>query len=81
MRRNKESKSLVNRADIQRGIKAISGRLLAEGLTFSTYTKAKAKAKTKDAAAPVYVRGMIDAFSPEIKSEMKAMRKRNPKKK
>lgn len=56
--------------DLKRHITNIAAKLLSEGLTPSSYTKAKAKEKTKNVAAPVFVRKMIDSFSPEIKKEM-----------
>jgi hypothetical protein len=69
--KNQESDLLV--FDLQRRISNIAGKLINEGLTSSTYTKAKAKQLTKNVAAPVYVRKMIDSFSPEIVKEMKLL--------
>jgi hypothetical protein len=61
--------------DLKKHINGIAARLLNEGLTGSSYTKAKAKRATKGVVAPVFVHKMIDGFSPEIKKAMIKMRK------
>jgi hypothetical protein len=63
--------------DLKRHITSIAAKLLNEGLTPSGYTKAKAKDKVKDVVAPVFVRKMIDSFSPEIKKEMTNLKKKS----
>ena len=60
----------------QEHIDKIAGKLLAEGLTPSTYSKPKAKQLTKGVALPVFVHKMIDGFSPDIKKSMSKMRKK-----
>lgn len=60
---------------IQTRINAIAGKLLAEGLQPSQYTKAKAKAKTRNAVGKKLVHKIIDGFSPEIKAVMKKMKR------
>ena len=62
--------------DVQKHINLIAGKLLAEGLVSSRYTKAKAKRLTKNVVGSTFVHKMIDSFSPEIKKSMVKMRKR-----
>ena len=62
--------------DLQRHIRLIAGNLLENDLTYSSYTKAKAKAATKNVVAPKFVHRMIDGFSKEIKEAMKKMSKK-----
>lgn len=61
--------------DVEKHVDRIAGKLLAEGLVASQYTKAKAKRLTKNTVAPTFVHKMIDGFSPEIKKAMVKMRK------
>jgi hypothetical protein len=61
--------------EVQKKIDMIAGKLLNQGLTPSTYTKAKAKEKTKNVVSPTFVHKMIDGFSPEIKKAMAKMKK------
>ena len=63
--------------DLQKHIRLIAAKLLNEDLTVSSYTKAKAKAATKNVVAPKYVHRMIDGFSKEIKAAMKEMSKKS----
>jgi len=65
---------------MQNPIKMVAAKLVAEGLTASSYTKAKAKRKTARCAAPRYIHLMIDGFSPEIKKAMARIRKQSRKK-
>jgi hypothetical protein len=56
-------------------IEAIAGKLLAEGLTPETFTKAKAKARLKDTTLPVFCYMIVDKFTPELKKEMRTLKK------
>lgn len=49
----------------------IAGKLKAENITSSNYTRTKAKSVTENVCAPVFVHKMIDKFSNEIISELK----------
>ena len=62
--------------DIQKYINQIAGKLLAEGLVASNYTKVKAKKLSRGVVGQKFVYKMIDAFSPEIKQAMIKMRKK-----
>ena len=62
--------------DLTRHIDRLAGKLLAEGLVGSKYTKAKAKRLTNDVVGKVFVHKMIDGFSPEIKKAMIKMDKK-----
>jgi hypothetical protein len=62
---------------IQKSIVKIAAKLLNEDLTVSKYTKAKAKAATKNVVAPKYVHRIIDGFSKEIKDAMKEISKKS----
>lgn len=53
----------------------IAGKLLNSGLTASSMTIAKAKAKIKNVASPVYVGYMIETYSKDIKKAMVTIRK------
>jgi len=62
--------------DVKRIINQIAGKLAAEGLTYSQYTKAKAKYRLRNVVAPKVVYRAVDAFSPEIKKELKRLTKK-----
>tara|TARA_R110001599_G_C11796118_1_gene614331 strand:- start:235 stop:441 length:207 start_codon:yes stop_codon:yes gene_type:complete len=62
--------------DVQKHVNKIAGKLLAEGLVPSQYSKAKAKKLTKNVVLPVFVHRMIDGFSPDIKKAMAKMKKK-----
>lgn len=62
--------------DFERYVNQIAGRLLAEGLAPSRYTKAEAKKRTAGVVGAVIVHKMIDSFSPEIKKAMIKMKKK-----
>lgn len=64
------------RDELKPTFQKIAAKLLSHGLTPSGYTKEKAKKICSDVAAPVYVRKMIDSFSPEIKKEMAEMKRK-----
>ena len=67
---------MISKTDIKKYSVKIAGKLLAEGLIPSSYTKAKAKKLTTNVALPKFVHNMIDNFSKEIKSEMAKMYKK-----
>ena len=52
-------------------INQIAAKLRSEGITKASYTKAKAKAKLKNVAAPVWAAKMVDNFTPQIKAKLK----------
>ena len=62
--------------DLEKYVDRIAGKLLAEGLAPSRYTKAEAKKRTAGVVASVFVHKMIDSFSPEIKKAMVKMKKK-----
>lgn len=59
----------------QKKIDAIAGKLLNEGLTSSTFTITKAKAKTAKVAGALSVSKNIAAYAKEIKKAMVAIKK------
>jgi len=66
----------IDKKRLQSYIDKIAGKLVAEGLVASRYTKAEAKRLTKNVVGPAFVHKMIDGFSPEIKKSMIKMRKK-----
>lgn len=56
---------------INRFIKALASKMFNEGVTFSNYTKARAKRAIKGIVANKAGNTFIDKFSPEIKKELK----------
>jgi len=57
--------------DLKKVLNRVAAKLYNEGLTYSSYTKNKAKRRLNDVVASVYCKKLVDEFSPEIKAELK----------
>lgn len=56
---------------IKRSLRQIAEKLVQEGLTTSNFTVEKAVSVTRDVAAPIYVKKLIEKYPPYILEEMK----------